>query len=142
MALAVLQAVGTRVNGLVVGALAVLSYLIVSTPIAGDVAFGQVTPWQPLVKSALYTVFAVAVVAPLVLSGGSGYGRILGARPVVWLGEISYEIFLLHVIVMEIAMTTVLQWPAFTGSMPVLFAVTLALTIPLAWLLHRWTRPT
>lgn len=142
MALAVLQAVGTRINGLVVGALAVLSYLIVSTPIAGNIAFGQVAPWQPLVKSALYAVFAVAVVAPLVLSGGSGYGRILSARPVVWLGEISYEIFLLHVIVMEIAMTTVLQWPAFTGSMPILFAITLAMTIPLAWLLHRWTRPT
>ncbi|HEX9175875.1 MAG TPA: acyltransferase, partial [Mycobacterium sp.] len=57
------------------------------------------------------------------------------------LGEISYEIFLLHVIVMEIAMVSVLRWPVYTGSMWGLFAVTLAMTVPLAWVLHRLTRP-
>jgi peptidoglycan/LPS O-acetylase OafA/YrhL len=58
----------------------------------------------------------------------------------VWLGEISYEIFLVHLIVMEIAMVEVLHWRVYTGSMPALFTVTLALTIPVAWLLHRFTR--
>jgi peptidoglycan/LPS O-acetylase OafA/YrhL len=65
----------------------------------------------------------------------------LGSRPMVWLGEISYEIFLVHVIVMEIAMVSVLRWPVYTGSVLGLFATTLALTIPVAWLLHRFTRP-
>jgi peptidoglycan/LPS O-acetylase OafA/YrhL len=60
---------------------------------------------------------------------------------VVRFGEISYEVFLLHVIAMEIAMASVLRWPVFTGSWPVVFAITLAMTIPAAWLLHRWTRP-
>jgi peptidoglycan/LPS O-acetylase OafA/YrhL len=59
----------------------------------------------------------------------------------VWLGEISYEIFLVHVIVMEIAMASVLRWPVYTGTVLGLFAVTLALSIPVAWLLHRLTRP-
>ena len=58
----------------------------------------------------------------------------------VWLGEISYEIFLVHLIVMELAMFAVLHWQVYTGSMPVLFVVTLILTIPVAWVLHRFTR--
>jgi peptidoglycan/LPS O-acetylase OafA/YrhL len=139
MALAVLQATGARVGVRVSGLVAVLSYLIVSTPIAGGVDWEQITPWQPLVRSALYAVFACAVVAPLVLDAGGGRGRVLNSRPVVWLGEISYEVFLLHVIAMEVAMTSVLRWPMFTGSAPVLFVTTLLMTIPLAWLLHRWT---
>jgi peptidoglycan/LPS O-acetylase OafA/YrhL len=57
----------------------------------------------------------------------------------VWLGEISYEIFLLHVMVMAIAMGVVLRWPLFTGSMAGLFVATLAMTIPLAWVLRRLT---
>lgn len=141
MALAVLQTVGTRVNALGAGSLAVLSYLIVSSPIAGNVDAAEATSWQPLLKTGLYAVFAGAVVAPLVLNGGVR-GRLLSMGPVVWLGEISYEIFLLHVIAMEVAMTSVLRWPTFTGSMPVLFVLTLVMTVPLAWLLHRWTRPT
>jgi peptidoglycan/LPS O-acetylase OafA/YrhL len=35
----------------------------------------------------------------------------------------------------------VLRWPVYTGSAVVLFAVTLAATVPPAWLLHRFTRP-
>jgi peptidoglycan/LPS O-acetylase OafA/YrhL len=65
----------------------------------------------------------------------------MGSRPLVWLGEISYEIFLLHVVVMDLVMALVLRWPVYTGSAVVLFAVTLAATVPPAWLLHRFTRP-
>ena len=50
--------------------------------------------------------------------GSNGFERLLNAAPIVWLGEISYEIFLLHVIMMEIVMASVLQWPVFTGSLP------------------------
>ncbi|MFI5510631.1 acyltransferase family protein [Mycobacterium sp. NPDC051804] len=141
MALAVLQVVGARVQALIMGAVAVVSYLLVSTPIAGDVTTGQAALWQILVKVALYAAVACAAVAALVLSEGHGFERLLQAAPVVWLGEISYEVFLLHVIAMEIVMASVLRWPVFTGSWPVVFVVTLAMTIPAAWLLHRWTRP-
>ena len=60
------------------------------------------------------------------------YARLLGSRPMVWLGEISYEIFLVHVVVMALVLGVVLHWPLFTGSMAVLYVVTLAITIPLA----------
>ena len=140
MVLAVLQVLGVRVPLLVAGPTAVLGYLIVSAQIAGDVNTGEVTLWQNMLKVALYAAIACSVVALLVLGGTNGFERLLSAAPIVWLGEISYEIFLLHVITMEIVMASVLHWPVFTGSMPVIFIVTLVITIPLAWLLHRWTR--
>ncbi|ORB64349.1 acyltransferase family protein [Mycolicibacterium tusciae] len=141
MTLAVLQVIGARVPLLIAGAVAVFSYLIVSTPIAGDVTTGEAALWQTLVKVALYAAIACAAVAALVLGEGDGYDRLLNSAPLVWLGEISYEVFLLHVIVMEIVMASVLDWPVFTGSWAVVFAVTVAMTAPPAWLLHRWTRP-
>jgi peptidoglycan/LPS O-acetylase OafA/YrhL len=141
MSLAVLQAVGARVTLLIAGPLAVVSYLIVSTSIAGDVPYGDVALWQNLVKVTLYATIAFAVVAPLVLSESNGFERLLSAAPLVWLGEISYEIFLLHVIAMEIVMASVLRWPVFTGSWPIAFVVTLVMTVPAAWLLHRMTAP-
>ncbi|MDG5486122.1 acyltransferase family protein [Mycolicibacterium gadium] len=141
MTLAVLQVIGARVPPLIAGVVAVLGYLIVSTPIAGDVTTGDAALWQTMVKVALYAAIACAAVAALVLVDGNGYDRLLNSAPLVWLGEISYEVFLLHVIAMEIVMASVLDWPVFTGSWAVVFAVTLAMTVPPAWLLHRWTRP-
>jgi peptidoglycan/LPS O-acetylase OafA/YrhL len=41
---------------------------------------------------------------------------------------------------MEIAMVEVVRYPVYTGSMLNLYIATLAITIPLAWLLHRFTR--
>ena len=81
------------------------------------------------------------VVALLVLGGANGFERLLQRRPIVWLGEISYEIFLLHVITMEIVdgVGVALAGLHRLDAGPLL--VTLVMTVPLAWLLHRWTRP-
>ena len=141
MMLAVLEVIGARVTMRIAGPIAVLSYLIVSTPLAGHVNFGDATLSQTLVKLALYAAISCAVVAPFVLGGSNGFERLLSTPPLVWLGEISYEIFLLHAMTMEIVMSSVLHWPVFTGSWSVVFVATLSMTIPAAWLLHRWTRP-
>ena len=58
----------------------------------------------------------------------------------VYLVEISYEIFLIHLLTMELVMVEILRFPIYTGSMGLLFVATLAVTVPLAWLLHRFTR--
>jgi peptidoglycan/LPS O-acetylase OafA/YrhL len=79
-------------------------------------------------------------VAPLALGNQGWYCRFLATRPMVWLGEISYEIFLIHLVTMEIVMVDVVRYHVYTGSMVNLFVATLAVTIPLAWLLHRFTR--
>lgn len=140
MALAVLEVVGARCAANVAIPVAAALYLMVSTSLGGTPA-GPDPAWTPVVKSLLYAVIATLMVAPVALANRDSYSRMLASRPMVWLGEISYEIFLMHVVVMALTMNLVLSWPLFTGSMPGLFAATLALTIPLAWLLHRVTSP-
>lgn len=141
MILTVLVHNGSRCYAVLALPLAVAAYLVVSTPIAGRTDAPALDLGEDIVKVMFYAVIATLVVAPLALGDTGWYARLLSSRPMVWLGEISYEIFLLHVVVMEIAMVSVLRWQVYTGSVVVLFAVTLILTIPVAWLLHRVTRP-
>lgn len=136
MALTVLQVLGVRCRATVAVPLAIALYLVVSTEIGGQ-PLGPDQWWQPLAKSVLYATIATLTVAALALDGHGWYARLLNSAPMVWLGEISYEIFLLHVVVMALVMGTVLQWPLFTGSMVTLYTITLAITIPLAMLLRR-----
>ena len=95
---------------------------------------------EALWKTVFYTVIATLAVAPLALGDRGWYSRALASRPMVWLGEISYEIFLIHLVTMEFAMDYVVMAHVYTGSMFYLYVSTLVLTIPLAWLLHRFTR--
>jgi peptidoglycan/LPS O-acetylase OafA/YrhL len=127
MALAVLEASGARCHATAAIGLAIVLYLAVPTASA------------PVTKSLMYAAIATLAVAPVALRSAGWYGRLLGSRPMVWLGGISYEIFLLHVPIMAVAMQLVLRWPLFTGSLPGLIAATLALTIPAAWALRRRT---
>jgi peptidoglycan/LPS O-acetylase OafA/YrhL len=140
MALAVLQAMGVRCYAFAAIPLAVISYLIASTPIAGAPTTSPHGLMEALVKSGFYGAIAALAVAPLALGDHGWYAKLLATRPMVWLGEISYEIFLIHLVTMEIAMVEVVRYPVYTGSTPNLFVATLAITIPLAWLLHRFTR--
>lgn len=138
MALAVLRTLGARCRATVAVPAALGLYLLVSTEIAGHI-IGPDTWWQPLAKSVLYGLIATLAVAPLVLGDHGRYARLLDSRPVVWLGEISYEIFLLHVVVIAVLMNAVLRWPLFTGSTIGLYVATVAVTVPLAVLLRRLT---
>lgn len=137
MLLATLQALAVRCPAALAVPSAVVLFLIVCTPVAGAVAMGPAPLWEPLAKNLLYAAIATLAVAPLVLGGDGWWQRLLGSRPMVWLGEISYEIFLVHVVVMAVVFGVILEWPLFTGSLPGLFALTLAVTVPLAYLLRR-----
>jgi peptidoglycan/LPS O-acetylase OafA/YrhL len=140
MLLAVLQAMGVRCYAFAAIPLATVSYFIVSTPIAGAPTTTPASLGEALVKTVFYAVIAALAVAPLALGDQGWYYRLLATRPMVWLGEISYEIFLIHLITMEFTMVYVVRYHVYTGSMLNLFIATLVLTIPLAWLLHRFTR--
>ncbi len=145
MALAVLQPMGVRAYALVCVPLAAVCYLIASTPIAGEPTTSPAELREALAKTVFYAVIATLVVAPLALGQRNGlrdgfYARLLASRPMVFLGEISYEIFLIHLITMELVMVEILGYPIYTGSVWWLFAITMIVTIPLAWLLHRFTR--
>ncbi|MGB6761385.1 acyltransferase family protein [Mycobacterium sp.] len=140
MSLTVLQAMGVRCYAFIAIPLAIICYLIVSTPIAGAPTTSPQGLSQAVVKAVFYAAIAALAVAPLALDNQGWYSRFLASRPMVWLGEISYEIFLIHLVTMEIVMVDVVRYHVYTGSMVNLFVATLAITIPLAWLLHRFTR--
>ncbi len=144
MVLAALQPLGVRAYALACIPLAVVSYFIVSTPIAGEPTTSPAELREALFKIGFYAVIATLAVAPLALREEGErqglYVRALASRPMVFLGEISYEIFLIHLITMELVMVEILRFPIYTGSVWLLFSVTLAVTVPLAWLLHRFTR--
>jgi peptidoglycan/LPS O-acetylase OafA/YrhL len=140
MSLTVLQRMGVRCYAFIALPLAVICYFIASTPIAGDPTTSPLGLSQALYKAVFYAAIAALAVAPPALGNQGWYCRFLATRPMVWLGEISYEIFLIHLVTMEFAMVDVVRYHVYTGSMLNLFVATLALTIPLAWLLHRFTR--
>jgi peptidoglycan/LPS O-acetylase OafA/YrhL len=140
MLLAVLQAMDVRCYAFVAIPLAIICYFIVSTPIGGAPTTSPTSLTEALVKTVFYAVIAALAVAPLALGDQGWYSRMLATRPMVWLGEISYEIFLIHLVTMEFAMVFVVREHVYTGSMLNVFIATLVLTIPLAWLLHRFTR--
>jgi peptidoglycan/LPS O-acetylase OafA/YrhL len=141
MILATLECMAVRCPAAVAIPLALVTYLIVCTPTAGGVSMGPARLWEPLMKNLFYAIIATLVVSPVALGGRGWFERLLRSQPMVWLGEISYEIFLLHVLVMGLLLGLVLRWPLFTGSLPGLYAVTLLVTIPLASMLRRLTEP-
>ncbi len=116
MILAVLQPMGARAYALACIPLAVVCYFIVSTPIAGAPTTSPAELREALVKAAFYAVIATLVVAPLALGDRGLYSRFLASRPMVFLGEISYEIFLIHLITMELVMVEIVRYPIYTGS--------------------------
>ncbi|OBB21174.1 acyltransferase [Mycolicibacterium setense] len=140
MALTVLGQLTVRGYAMVCVPLAVVCYFIASTPIAGEPTTSPAKLSEALFKTFFYAVIAALLVAPPALGDRGWYNRFLASRPMVFLGEISYEIFLIHLMIMELVMVEVMRDPVYTGSMFSLFVLTMVFTIPAAWLLHRFTR--
>ena len=140
MMLAVLQPMGVRAYAMVCVPLALACFFIVSTPIAGAPTTSPAELREALLKAAFYGGIAALMVAPLALGDRGVYAKFLASRPMVFLGEISYEMFLIHLVAMELAMVEILHFPIYTGSIGVLFVATFVVTVPAAWLLHRFTR--
>lgn len=120
-------------------ALAVAAFLTSALPaIGGAPTMVPRSPVEAIMKSALYLVIAAALIAPIGLAprAGTAYHRLLGSRPMVWLGGVSYEYFLIHLIVMDVLLLDVFDWRPFTGNIAVAFLATSLVTLPLAWALR------
>jgi peptidoglycan/LPS O-acetylase OafA/YrhL len=83
------------------GLIAACAFAIACTPLTGPEFAGVPGLWSTEFKTALYALIAAAVVAPVAfqpLLAGHAAGmlsaRLLGSRPVRFLGKISYGIFL------------------------------------------------
>ncbi|GAA0986353.1 acyltransferase [Nocardiopsis tropica] len=116
--------------------LAVTAFVVSALPaVGGAPTMVPKSAVEAIVKSALYLVVAAALIAPLALAPGRAdpYHRFLGSRPMVWLGGISYEYFLVHLIVMDVLLLDVFRWTPFTGNIAVAFVATSLVSVPLAW---------
>lgn len=119
------------------GLLALYFLLLACTPLAGEATIVPIDATQAITKSMLFLLFATTLMAPFVIGDRPGpLGRLCASAPMVWLGEISYEIFLVHLVVMEFVVD-MLGYQTFQGSTVGVFVVTVAFTVPIAWALHR-----
>ena len=140
MMLAVLARLVTRWPAAPSIAVAVVAFLVTGGALAGEPTIVPNDAGAAVVKHTLYLVVAIGLIAPLAIGGESAWTRLCGSRPMVWFGEISYEFFLVHVMVLELVMP-MLGYDVFTGSLWAAFAVTTAISVPVAWVLHRITAP-
>ncbi|MFJ6151758.1 acyltransferase family protein [Micromonospora profundi] len=105
---------------------------IASTPIAGPRGVEGATPVESVTEHLLFLAITWCVIAPLVGPGSGGVPRaLLGHRAVLFLGRISYGIFLWHLLALE-ACFRLLGFTRMSSSFWVLLVLTMALTIPVA----------
>ncbi|MFC4602615.1 acyltransferase family protein [Rhodococcus kronopolitis] len=137
MLLALAAVTVRRCNPYAAGALALYFFALACTPLAGEATIVPAAASDAVAKSMLYLLAAVCLVAPLVVGDDAGpLGRLCASAPVVWLGEISYELFLVHLLVLELVFAA-LGYRTFEGSTLLVFAVTVAISVPVSWALHR-----
>jgi peptidoglycan/LPS O-acetylase OafA/YrhL len=108
----------------VMAVVAVLAYLVAASPLAGPEGLVPGTPAQFAVKTAMGSLVAFALVAPLVLDRVDTGHRILGTTGMVTLGRWSYGLFVWHLAALAMVFP-VLGVFAFTGRMPAVLALTL-----------------
>jgi peptidoglycan/LPS O-acetylase OafA/YrhL len=100
-------------------------FVIAATPLTGPPGLATLPPGQAALRHVLYLAVGTLVVWPLVFGDQSAgrTRRLLAARPVTFLGEISYGLFLFHVLVLA-GGYAVLGLPDFSGNLVVVFVGT------------------
>jgi len=108
----------------VMAAVAVLAYLVAASPLAGPEGLVPGTAAQFAVKTAMGSLVAFALVAPLVLDRPDTPHRVLGTTGMVTLGRWSYGLFVWHLAALALVFPVLGTFP-FTGRMPSVLVVTL-----------------
>jgi peptidoglycan/LPS O-acetylase OafA/YrhL len=105
-------------------------FALATSPVAGPRSLeGSATSWEAVTKNLLYAACAVLLVLPLVLGDQrAGAAKALGARAVQLLGEISYGLFLWHLLVLE-TVVRLTGRKLFEGSWVVLFGEVWTLSV-------------
>jgi peptidoglycan/LPS O-acetylase OafA/YrhL len=100
--------------------------------------YQSATSGQLLVKLTFQGLAAFFVVLPAALGTGRGWGiSILENTRVIWLGIVSYGIYLWHMVVMKQILIWYKPASSFVGLVTLL-AIVLPPTILIAWLSHRY----
>ncbi|MEZ5192918.1 MAG: acyltransferase [Nocardioides sp.] len=133
----VLDRLGTDLTGCWILATGLLA--IACTPVAGPRTLDIPLAWEAGIKDVLYTAAGAFYLLPLVF-GPEREGRVRAwlTRPVpVWLGDISYGIFAIHLFVMG-WMFRLLGIDIFTGSFLAILGSTLLVTFLAATASYRY----
>jgi len=104
--------------------IAVSAYLVAASPLAGPEGLVPGTATQFAVKTAMGSLVAFALVAPLVLDGPDTPHRVLGTTGMVTLGRWSYGLFIWHLAALAMVFPVLGTFP-FTGRMPIVLVSTL-----------------
>jgi peptidoglycan/LPS O-acetylase OafA/YrhL len=115
----------------VMAAVAVLAYLVAASPLAGPEGLIPGTPTQFAVKTAMGSLVAFALVAPLVLDRVDTGHRLLGMATMVTLGRWSYGLFVWHLAALAMVFPVIGTFP-FTGRMPMVLVLTLVFGFAIA----------
>ena len=108
----------------VMAVVAVAAYLVAASPLAGPEGLIPGTATQFAVKTAMGSLVAFALVAPLVLDRPDTPHRVLGTTTMVTLGRWSYGLFVWHLAALAMVFPVLGTFP-FTGRMPMVLALTL-----------------
>jgi peptidoglycan/LPS O-acetylase OafA/YrhL len=116
-------------------ALALLA--IAATPLAGPALLVSPTVGQAATKNVLYAAIAGLVVLPSIFArADGGYVRLLSAGWLRHLGHLSYGIFCIHLVVLEL-LPRAFGYTLFGGHGLALFGLTLGASIALSEVLYR-----
>ncbi|MEM6105297.1 acyltransferase [Mycobacterium sp. 050272] len=105
-------------------AIALAAFLVAASALAGPEGLTPGTAAQFALKTAMGSVVAFALVAPLVLDRITTRHRLLGSAGMVTLGRWSYGLFIWHLAALAMVFPVVGTFP-FTGNMPTALALTL-----------------
>ena len=120
-----------KAGRLAMAVVAVAAYLIAASPLAGPEGLVPGTPAQFAVKTAMGSLVAFALVAPLVLDRVDTPHRILGTTVMVTLGRWSYGLFVWHLAALAMVFPVLGTFP-FTGRMPTVLVLTLVFGFAIA----------
>jgi peptidoglycan/LPS O-acetylase OafA/YrhL len=104
--------------------IAVLAFLVAASPLAGPEGLVPGTAPQFAVKTAMGSLVAFALVAPLVLDRPDTSHRLLGSTGMVTLGRWSYGLFIWHLAALAMVFPVIGTFP-FSGGMPAVLVLTL-----------------